>query len=100
MTADRGRGDGACRQRRSNGDDRSGGANGQMRASTSRRSDLRGYVLDQPQDRESPWVTITASLQLLRADGECSEESRLTSKPRRLGDLQDDSRTDPHKAHA
>src|SRR5438445_13383603 len=54
MTAARENGDGACRPRRSNGDNRSG-ANGQGWTSTSRRSDLRGYVSDQAQDRESPW---------------------------------------------
>jgi len=43
---------------------------------------------------------MTASLQLLRADGESSEESRLTSKPRRLVAPQDRSSTAPPKAHA
>ena len=47
----RGSGDRPGRARRSNGDNRSG-ASGQSLTSTSRRSDLRGYVSDQPQDAE------------------------------------------------
>jgi len=49
MTAAKESGDGASRQRRSNADDQSG-VSGQRWTLTSRRSDLRGYILDQPHD--------------------------------------------------
>jgi hypothetical protein len=58
MIAARGSGDRPGRARRSNGDNRSG-ASGQSLTSTSRRSDLREYVSDQPQDAEvGAWSRI------------------------------------------
>src|SRR5262245_42524129 len=98
MTAARKSGDGASRQRRSNADDRSG-VSGQRWTLTSRRSDLRGYILDQPHDLKLFEWQSPCRCRLLRWIEGWNERSRISSKPRRLAASQNRASADPPEAN-
>src|SRR5262249_5447903 len=99
MTAARESGEGASRQRRSNADDQSG-VSGQRWTLTSRRSDLRGYILDQPHDLKLFEWQLPCRCRLLRWMECLNDRPRLPQNPRMLPPPQARATPAASEAHA